>query len=290
MSLIGITGASGKLGSAIVKHLLTLVPPSSIVACARDTSKLTSLSSQGVDVRKTDFSDPSTLGSAFKGLDKLVIVSVDKFGDEATKLHKAAIEAAKSSGVKTIYYTSQVSASPTSAVAFGTQHAATEADLESSGVAFVSLRNGFYLSSLEHMVGGAKHNGEIVTPQDGKVAWTSPADLAIANAIIIASTDSFPKFVYLTASSSYDMSDIAAILTEAWDKPVKHVVVSPEAYKERMVGHGVPAMFVDFFVGAYKAMENGEFAKVDPKLEELLGRKPQTVEEWFEASKGAPAH
>ncbi|KAJ3012363.1 hypothetical protein HKX48_006327 [Thoreauomyces humboldtii] len=211
MSLIGVTGASGKLGSSIITELLKIVPPHRIVALARDTSKVSALLSQGAQVRQADFAKPSTLAAVFQGLDKLVIKA----------------------GVKVLYYTSQVAASPTSAVAFGTQHAATETDLEASGIPFVSLRNGFYTSSLDQM----------------------------------------------TASSD-DMSEIAAVLTRAWGKPIQHVVVTPEEFVQEKVWQGVPAMFANFFVGAYKAMKDAEFARVDPALAKLLGRKLKTAEEW----------
>lgn len=86
MSLIGVTGASGKLGSAIVAELLTLVPPSTVVAIARDPVKLAALGAQGAQVRRGDFGQPETLAGAFEGLDKLVLVSVDKFGQVRSDL------------------------------------------------------------------------------------------------------------------------------------------------------------------------------------------------------------
>lgn len=181
-----------------------------------------------------------------------------------------------------------MAASPTSLVAFGTQHAETEADLRASGIPRVqALRNGFYTASLAHMVGAARETGQLVTPPAGPVAWTSPADLARANARLVVAADAasdraFPAAVDLTGARAYDWADVARALSSAWARPVEHVVVSPAAFRERLVGdQGMPAPFADFFLGAYAAMAAGEFARVDPTLRSLLGRAPQTVEDFF---------
>ena len=55
-----------------------------------------------------------------------------------------------------ILYTSHQGANPSSAFAPGRDHAATEALLQSSGVSYVSLRNGFYAESALFQLGGVK--------------------------------------------------------------------------------------------------------------------------------------
>lgn len=86
----------------------------------------------------------------------------------------------------------------------------------------------------------------------------------------------------LTGARAYDWADVARALSSAWARPVEHVVVSPAAFRERLVGdQGMPAPFADFFLGAYAAMAAGEFARVDPTLRSLLGRAPQTVEDFL---------
>ena len=59
---------------------------------------------------------------------------------------------------------------------------ATEEMLGASGVAWTSLRNGFYASSAVYLIGDAAKTGTIKAPVDGKVAWTDHDDLAAAAA------------------------------------------------------------------------------------------------------------
>src|SRR5262245_27886650 len=71
---IGVTGASGQLGTAVVRHLLTRTSASDIVAISRSPEKLAAFSSQGVDVRPGDFNDRAGLEKAFSGVDRLLII------------------------------------------------------------------------------------------------------------------------------------------------------------------------------------------------------------------------
>jgi len=116
MTKIAVTGSTGNLGSRTLKHLLTLIPPSDVIASvfnpeseAHDSLKqkvhtgfiyiircflflevlfvITSISTaltsllqlQGVEVRQGDFNNPTTLVSAFKGADKLFLVIPSSF-------------------------------------------------------------------------------------------------------------------------------------------------------------------------------------------------------------------
>lgn len=66
------------------------------------------------------------------------------------------------------------------------EHAATEEVLARAGVAFTSLRHGFYASTVPMLLRGALATGELRVPEDGPIAWTTHADLADAAAIALA--------------------------------------------------------------------------------------------------------
>ena len=97
MSKILVTGASGHLGSLVIKHLLETenVPASDIVAGSRDTSKLQALADKGIETRKVDFDTPATLEPAFQGIDSLLLISTDSLeipGKRAEQIKTAVVE------------------------------------------------------------------------------------------------------------------------------------------------------------------------------------------------------
>ena len=180
--MIVITGATGKLGSRIVDELLQRTPAEEFAVSVRDPAKAQSLAERGVRVRHGDFSDPTTLISAFEGATKLLMVSSNAaaHGGDPLAQHCAAIDAARTVGVPRIVYTSHMGASASSAFPPMRTHAATEEMLRESGTAWTGLRNGFYADTVPMLVGDALSTGVLAAPQDGKVAWTAHADLAAA--------------------------------------------------------------------------------------------------------------
>lgn len=276
--MIVVTGATGQLGRAVVENLLRRVPADQVAVSVRDLGKAADLAETGVDVREGDFGDPAGLRRAFAGADQVLIVSANKLGDEARRLHRTAIEAARAAGARRILYTSHMGARPGSPFLPADQHAGTEADLAASGSAYTSLRHGFYAESCLFMVGDGLRDGELRTPEDGPVGWTARADLAEADAIILAGEGRWDGITPpLTASEAVTMAEVAAIASEVTGREVRHTVVGDAEWREAKIAGGTPAMYADMLLGTFQAARRGDFAAVDPTLGTLLGRPPRTL-------------
>ncbi|MGW5773882.1 NAD(P)H-binding protein [Streptomyces longwoodensis] len=272
-----ITGATGQLGSRIVRRLLTRVPAEQVVACVRDPERAAGLLAEGVDVRRGDFTDPASLAEAFKSASQVLVVSVNDSGDGAVAQHRAAIDAARAAGAERILYTSHQGADADSLFAPMPDHAATERYLTTTGAPFTSLRNGFYAATVPLLLGGALETGELRAPADGPVSWTTHDDLAEAAAVLLAEEGRYEgPTPPLTAARAYDLDDVARILTRIGGRTVRRVVVEDEDWTAGLVGHGMPAEQADLLLGMFHASRRGEFATTGSALEDLLGR-PATV-------------
>jgi NAD(P)H dehydrogenase (quinone) len=279
--MIIVTGATGQLGGAIMRSLVKLGSGEKVVASARDPEKAKSLEALGVEVRRGDFAAPETLTAAFAGATQVLLVSSNAaaYGRDPLRQHQAAIDAAKAAGVERVLYTSHAAASAASLFPPMLSHAATEAMLAASGLPWISLRNGFYASSAVGFVGDGLKAGRISVPADGKVAWTTHADLADATAAILVAEGSFSGPVTLTGSEALDMSDIARVASEVLGHEVQREVISDEAFIEQLKARGLPEAVLAIPLGFYQAARAGEFSNVDSTLERLLGRKPQTIKD-----------
>lgn len=275
--MIVITGATGRLGSQIVRHLLTRVPADRVAVSVRDTTKAPA----GLRARHGDFTDPASLAHAFEGATQVLIVSANDTGDSAVAAHTAAADAAR--GAERILYTSHQGAAPDSLFAPMPDHAATEQHLASTGTPYTSLRNGFYASTVPRLLGRALQTGELVAPADGPISWTTHADLAEAAAAILAGEAQFDgPTPALTGSEALDLADVAAILTDLTGRPIRRVVADDQEWVASLTGHGVPADQATMLLGMFHASRRGEFATVDPTLEKLLGRPPITLRAFLE--------
>ena len=268
--MIVVTGATGLLGGAVVERLLGKVPAAEIGVSVRDPAKAEALANRGVRVRRGDYDDAASLAHAFEGAEQLLLVSAAATGEPALRQHATAIDAARAAGVRRIVYTSHMGANPASAFAPMPDHAATEALLEASGLAFTALRNGFYTASGRMLLGQAFETGELAAPADGPVSWTAHDDLAEAAAIVLTDEGRFEgPTPPLTGSAALDLAALAA---EVLGRPIRRTVLTDAQYREAL-----PEPVAEMLLGLFAASRAGEFAAVDPTLGELLGRPPLTV-------------
>lgn len=283
--MIIITGATGRLGSLIVHQLLERVPADQVGVSVRDPGRAADLAGRGVRVRRGDFTDPGSLAAAFEGAAQVLIVSANETGGTAVAQHTAAIDAARAAGAKRVLYTSHQAAGADSLFAPMPDHAATEQHLAAAGTPFTSLRNGFYASTVPHLLGPALETGELVVPADGPVSWTTHGDLAEAAAIILADEGRFDGATPpLTAPDALDFDDIAGVLTELTGRAIRRVVAGDDEWIAGLIGHGVPEGQANMLLGMFHASRRGEFATTGPTLEDLLGRAATPVRSVLEGT------
>lgn len=274
--MIVVTGASGQLGGAIARKLAERLPADQVAVSVRDVGKAAALSALGLRVRKGDFADQASLRQAFEGGSILLMVSSNAraYGADAIAQHRAAIDAAREVGVTRIVYTSHMAASSSSAFPPMLDHAATEQLLAESGLAWTSLRNGFYASSALSLLEEALQTGVLEAPADGKVCWTAHADLAEAAAVIVANGGFDGPTPPLTASRALDLSELARSVSELRGRPIERRVLSDEQMRQKLSARGLPPHVARIALGLYVASRAGEFSAVDSTLEKLIGRAP----------------
>jgi NAD(P)H dehydrogenase (quinone) len=272
-----ITGATGALNGATVDHLLERVAAADVAVAVRDVTKARRFAERGVAVRHGDYADPASLPGAFEGADQLLLVSSNDPTADAVSLHRTAIEAAATAGVGRILYTSHQGARLDSPFRPGRDHAATEQLLAESGVAWTSLRNGFYAHSLAWLAGPWRETGVIAVPGDGPVSWTARDDAAEAAAAILISDGGYDGPTTLTASDAPTFEDLAAIASELTGRTVERVLMGEDEWIAAQVANGTQEFMARFSLSFYQAAQKGDFAGVDPLLGKLLGREPQTA-------------
>ncbi len=275
-----VTGASGQLGRKIVENLLNRVPAEQIGVSVRDPQKVADLEARGVRVRRGDYSDPDSLRSAWEGAERLFLVSSNAgaSGGAPLKEHANAIRMARELGVERLFYTSQVSSSPTSLFPPGRDHAATEAMLAESGLRWTAMRHGFYAASALGMNVRGFEAGVIAAPEDGKVAWTTHDDLAAADAALLAGGDVIDgPTPPMTGSEALDLADLARLFGEITGKPVSRTIISDQEILEGIRKAGLPDGTIAVIAGYYRAARADEFATINPMLARILGRAPQTM-------------
>ncbi|MCX8999751.1 SDR family oxidoreductase [Rhizobiaceae bacterium BDR2-2] len=291
MGRILVTGAGGKLGGLVVKHLLETekVAASDIVAASRTPEKLTDFAAQGVETRKVDFNDPESLKTAFAGIDKLLIVSTDALDGEGTRLrqHKTAIAAAGAAGVSRIFYTSLPNPAE-SAVSFAPDHLGTEEAIKASGLAYTIFRNDWYqentLMALPHALAGGQW---FVASGEGRIPYIAREDCARAIAAGLARTPAGNTIHTLTGAEALSAAETAAIVSEITGKPLAVVQISDEQLVEGLKSAGFPEPVALTLASFDVNQRKGLFEPVTGDFKELTGRDPVAFRTFVAENKAA---
>ncbi|KAB2331421.1 SDR family oxidoreductase [Bacillus mesophilum] len=273
-----VTGATGKLGSKIVESLLNTVPASNLAVSVRDPEKAEGFRTRGVEVRHGNFDHPETLDEAFKGIDRLLIISADGDNDTRIQQHANAVAAAERAGVKFIAYTSLANATESKNL-MAPPHIATEAAIVKTGIPYSFLRNNWYLENEMGSIQGAMAGAPWVTSAgEGKVGWALQQDYAEAAAAVLTG-NGHENTVYELSGPLLTQEELVSALGNVLGKeiPVQHV--SDEQYAEAMKGAGVPDFAIPIVVGIQESIRSGSLAVESHDFEKVLGRPITPINE-----------
>ena len=273
-----VTGATGKLGSKVVESLLKSIPAKELAVSVRNPEKAEGLRSRGVEVRHGDFDHPETLENAFKGIDRLLIISAD--GDNETRIrqHTNAVRAAEHAGVKFIAYTSLANATESKNI-MAPPHVATEAAIIKTGIPYSLLRNNWYLENEIGSIQGAMAGAPWVTSAgEGKVGWALQQDYADAAAAVLVGSG-HENTVYELSGPLLTQEELACALGNVLGKEVPLQQVSDEKYAEFMKGLGLPDFVIPIVVGIQESIRNGSLEVESNDFEKVLGRPVAPINE-----------
>lgn len=279
--MIIVTGATGTLNGTTVDQLLKRIPAHQIGVSVRDPARARHLADRGVRVRQGSYDTSSALRHSFTDAEQVLLVSSNDLAADVVAQHHRAIDAAVDAGAHRILYTSA------HGTAFDTPypplaiHAATEQHLAASGVAWTSLRNGFYGDPAQ-LLGAWQETGVIAMPADGPFSWIDRRDAAEAAAAILTADDPFNGPIDLTLPEPVTLANFAAAASELTGREIKRVVVDDERWVADATASGVPEAVARFTLSMFQATRSGHFSGSDPTLSRLLGRQPRSITDQME--------
>lgn len=266
-----VTAATGQLGRLVVDELLARgVAPSDVVAAVRKPGDAADLADRGVQVRGGDYDQPDTMAAALHDVDRLLMISGPTAGQRIPQ-HTNVIEAAKAGGATRIVYTSILNADDTTNPLAG-EHQETERLLRASGVAISLLRNGWYDENYTGQLDQYLDRGEIVgAAGTGRISAAARQDYAVA-AVAALMQDEAGDHTYELGGPSFDMSELAAVVSEVTGKTVAYRDVPAAEYAATLRGSGLDEGTAQFVASIDTSIANGDLETDSDALAGLLGR------------------
>ncbi|MET2826168.1 SDR family oxidoreductase [Mesorhizobium shangrilense] len=285
-----VTGASGQLGRIVINHLLDTfkVPAARIIATTRTPANLADLAARGVDVREADFDDHASLAKAFKGADRVLVISTNELAIQGKRREQqlAAVAAAKQAGVAHLLYTSMPNPEPGSPIVFAPDHYETEQAIKTTGIPYTILRNSWYDENLFMSLPQTLASGHWYTSAgDGRISYSARDDMAAAIAGALASGAKESTTYTLTGPKAYTVAEVAALVTDVTGKPIQVVQLSDDALTEGMKAAGLPEPIARLLVSFDAATRVGGLGMVTDSVEKLSGRKSVSLKQFLETNK-----
>lgn len=265
--MILVTGATGTVGAETVKALKA--KGQAVKAASRDPKKAEG--ALGVPAVEWNWDQPAGFAAALAGVDTLFLLTPPGTTKDV-EYGLAAVNAAKAAGIKKIVKLSAIGVERDPS----NPHRVVELAIEAGGFAWTFLRPSFFMQNLAE--GGSysiKAEGAIYQPTgDGKTGMIDARDIGAVAAEALTRKDLEAHGLTLTGSEALTYAEMAAQISAATGKPVKHVDVSPEDFKAGLLKAGLPEHYAAFLVVLMGFVKAGYTAQVNDEVKNVLKREP----------------
>jgi len=283
-SMILITGATGTVGSEVVKQLAATGAP--LRALVRNLEKANQIRRPGVELAQGDFDKPETLGAALAGAEKVFLLSSPD--PRQVELQGNLIEAARRSGVRHIVKLSAIGAAAESPVRFLRWHWQTEKQLEQSGIAYTHLRPHYFMQNTLGFAGAVAGQNAIYMPmKDARISMVDVRDVAAVAVAALTRPGHAGKTYDVTGPEALSFTQVAEKLSTALGRKVTHIEVTPAVAKQGMMSAGFPEGLADGVLELNAGWNGGGAAYVTRVVAEVGKVQPHTFDQF--AREFAPA-
>ena len=268
--MILVVGASGKLGGDVARRLLAL--GISVRAISREPNRLGALRELGAEVLQGDLTDPGSLASACRGVEKVLAAAHAFTGAGANAMvrvdgagNRALIDAARAAGVSHFVFTSACTG-PDDPVDFFRVKYGVEQYLRASGLPFTILRPAAFMEDHAERIGRpVMQKGWTVVfgRGEGLVNYVSAGDVAQVATMVLREA---PRNDIIRIAGPENLSAIEVVRTYERVAGRKARVYHVPERMLRIVARGAGTLLpvVRRIVDAGLAMEAG-LQQMDPR-------------------------
>jgi uncharacterized protein YbjT (DUF2867 family) len=280
--MILITGASGTVGRVVLDEVLkTGTAFRAMYRSEADAEKAPA----GAATVIADFSSDESLNRALTGVETVYLVCSPI--PALVELESNVIDACRANGVTHIVLNSALGAAdyPKS---FPAWHRQVEEKLKASGLACTILRpNSFMQNILAYNAPSIRATGAFYAALgDARISYFDVRDIAVVAAKALTAPSGHAGKTYeLNGPEAVTAAELAARISRAANRSVTFVDIPESAQRKSMLDLGMPAWQVDALLDLQRYYTNGQGGEVTDVLPRLLGRPPETLDQFLQEFK-----
>jgi NAD(P)H dehydrogenase (quinone) len=282
---IGVSGASGHLGGAVIAELLQRAHGHQVVAITRTPETVPA----SAERRPGDYDRPESLAAAYAGLDRLLIITTvaPEPGKRGSQI-VAAIDAAVRAGVEQIVLMSAVGTRQEAEPARGASYWRGEQHLIATAPTWTILRMNFYAEAFVQLAQAAVGQGALAGLAENRAAFVARDDVAAAAAGILIGEGHAGAIYNATGPERLTGAERAAVIGDIVGRPIGFRVISEEQLRVGLAQAGLPAGAVEIVVSIQASFAAGVFDILTGDVERLGGRPPKPLRDVLVGALKAP--
>lgn len=281
--MIVIMGATGMIGSALVKRLMELDVP--VRALSRDPEKLRiqiqKSEKSTVEVASADATDPESLRQSFAGASQLFLSMSNS--PRQIEMESSVIHSAAEAGIEHIVKISSPVFEKSAPVAVAGWHHEIESILSTSGVSHTVLRPYAFMQNLLRLAPAiAAESVFYGSMGNTSCNFIDCRDIADVAAEVLTNHKKTGQVYTLTGSETFSYPMIARKLTALLDRPVQYINMDPQKLRNDLIAYAhMPSWLADHIV-EIQMMSVAIPEKPTDAVQQLLGRKPRTLDAFLD--------
>ena len=283
-----ITGATGTVGSEVVKQLSAKGENIIVKAAARSATDNTFENLNRVQVVQLDYDKPDSLAVALKGVDKLFLLT--PFQSNMVDLTSNLVSEAKKAKVKYIAKQSVMGADAEPGITPGRLHRQAEKIIEESGIPFTFLRPNFFMQNFVNYYSNLiRSQGAFYMPAgDAKVSFVDVRDIAaVAVKSLINDNQQKGRTCNITGGEALSYGQAAEILSKAVGKKINYVNVTDQDARNGMKDMSMDEWTIKSMIELFEITRAGYVSEISPIVEQVTGNKPITFSQFAKDYAGA---
>jgi uncharacterized protein YbjT (DUF2867 family) len=259
---ITVTTPTGHIGSKLVPQLLE--HGADVTVIARHPEKVKGLAAKGVKVVQGDHSDPVVVKRAIEGADSLFWLipppygSHDPIGDYKKFGETAALVASQRPELHVVFLSSAGANRPHgTGLIEGLYH--VEERLRSAVRNLTALRANLFMENVLSSLPTIVKDGSIyqVVATSNKLPQVATADIAAIAAEVLLAHKPGQHIIDVTGPEPISFDQVAQFISAAVGKPVRNVLIPPDAFQAALVKEGFTPEVAREFVTMEQAIDNG---------------------------------
>lgn len=283
--MIVITAPTGQIGRQVLDRMLD--SEEAIRVIARDPSRLDQRTRDRVDIVQGSHDDIDVVTKALAGADTVFWLAPPNPKAESIQEHilsfaRPLCEAINRQGVERVVGISSLGRGIAKNAGQISAVFAMDDLIESTGVSYRSLCMPGFMENMLWQVEPIKRQGMIFYPMNGdrKVPHVATRDIAaVAAQLLLDRSWSGQETIPVRGPEDLSFNDMAQILSEVLDRPIRYQQVPGEAYKATMVQHGMTDTWAQGLINMAAAAEKGIY-DAEPSSPEFA--TPTRFRQWCE--------